>query len=44
MIKEEFLFNASVGVSERTALGLEERAEATARSDNVKPRKEVVVG
>ncbi len=44
MTKEEFLFGAGVGITERTALGLEERTEAFAWSDNGKPRKEVVVG
>ena len=42
--KEELPFNASVGFSECTALGLEERVEAFAWSDDVKPCKEVVFG
>ncbi len=42
--KEELLFNASIGVSERTALGLEEWAAAFARSDDIKPHEEVGVG
>ena len=42
--KEELLFDAGVGVGECAALGLEDRAEAFARGDDVKPREEVVVG
>ncbi len=44
MTKEEFLFDAGVGVSECTVLGLKERVEAFAQSDDVKPSEEVVVG
>ncbi len=42
--KEELLFNASVGVSECTALGQEKQAEAFDWSDDVKPHEEVIVG
>ena len=42
--KEELLFDACVSIGECSALGLEERAEAFAPSDDIKPRKDVVLG
>ena len=42
--KEKLLFNDCVDVSECAVLGLEERAEAFAWSDDIKPCKRGVVG
>ena len=39
--KEELLFDASVGICEHTALGLEEQAEAFAQTEDIKSCKEV---